>query len=406
MGPSDEDDRMHNLRKGIIGLGEASHRKSYYPQLQKQIQELNTTMQALRESEEKYRTYVTVSPYPIFVMDLDGNFIDVNPASCKQTGYSREEMLQMNVTDLVLSERYEIYVRVFKQLHDEGKLSGEFPYRKKDGGVFYMELHAVRIPGDRFLVISMDITEKKKAEDEMLKAKIAAENANRTKSEFLANMSHELRTPLNSIIGFSDAMLDGISGEINDMQYKYLNNISQSGKHLLSIINEILDISRIESGQMRLYREEVFIMDLYNEFLFTFKHALEDKNIRLKTSVDHGAGCVFADRAKLKQIIYNLVSNAIKFTDNGGTVSIDTTIKGDLVHISVTDNGIGIDNEGLKKLFTPFTQLDSSESRKYEGTGLGLALSKELVELHGGTIWAESEPGKGSIFTFTLPLCR
>lgn len=259
MESSEEDRKMSDLRKKIIGLGETSCRKSYYPQLKKQIHELNIAMDALRESEEKYRTYVTISPYPIFVLDLSGNFVDVNPAACKITACSREEILNMNISDFVIPSRHEHYVRSFKVLHDEGKLSGEFPFLDKEGNMFYLELHAVSIPGDRFLGISVDITEKKKVETDMLKAKMAAENANRTKTEFLANMSHELRTPLNSIIGFSDMLIGGVAGEMNDKQSRYINNISQSGKHLLNIINEILDISRIESGNMKLHKEKFYL---------------------------------------------------------------------------------------------------------------------------------------------------
>ncbi|WP_340820216.1 PAS domain-containing sensor histidine kinase [Methanolobus sp. WCC4] len=406
MNHSEDDDRQDIIRKKIIGLGDTSHRKSYYPQLKEQIRELNVTMRALRESEEKYRTYVTVSPYPILVLDHRGDFIDVNPAACKVTGYSREEMLQMNISDFILPARHENYLRSFKQLHDEGKLSGEFPFLNKGNGVFYMELHAVSIPDDRFLAICMDVTEKKRFQEDLLKAKITAENANRTKTEFLANMSHELRTPLNSIIGFSDMLLEGLTGEMNDKQSRYIRNISQSGKHLLSIINEILDISRIESGNMKLHKEDIHIDEVYEDIYSTFKNIADAKGLLLELSTDQKDRCVCADKAKLKQILFNLVSNAIKFTDSGGSVKVTADIKDGFVHISVTDTGIGIDMDDLGKIFTPFVQLDSSEARKYQGTGLGLALSKELIELHGGAIWVESEPGKGSIFTFTLPLCE
>jgi PAS domain S-box-containing protein len=402
---SEEDHRDDDLRKKIIGLGDTSHRKSYYPQLKEQINELSQAMRALQESEEKYRTYVNISPSPIFVMDFSGNFVDVNPAACKITGYSRKEMLKMSYSDIVDSLNKEYYDEIFKVLQDEGKISGEFPCINNEGKLFYLEVNAIITPDKRFIVIGMDITEKKKTEDEMLRAKVAAENANRIKSEFLANMSHELRTPLNSIIGFSDMLLDEIPGEINDKQSQYIYNISQSGKHLLNIINEILDISKIESGKMKLYKEKVALMK-YTELYSTIKHLADKKNIDIKISLDSEENYVSADRAKLKQILFNLTSNAIKFTENGGDVIINTSTNEKFVHISVIDTGIGIPKEGLKRLFTPFMQLDSSEARKYEGTGLGLALSKELVELHGGSIWAESEPGKGSNFTFTLPLYK
>ncbi|ETA68295.1 PAS domain S-box [Methanolobus tindarius DSM 2278] len=406
MNPSDEDRRQADLRNKIIGLSETSHRKNYYPQLKEQIKELKQAMRALKESEEKYRTYVTISPYPIFVIDLDGKFLDVNPEACRVAGYSSEDILKKRISDFILPSRVDNYEVTFHKLQTEGKLSGEFPFINKTQDLFYLELHAVQIPGNKFLAICMDITERKKAEDEMLRAKIIAENANRTKNEFLANMSHELRTPLNSVIGFSDMLLGGAGGELSEKQLRYLTNISNSGKHLLSIINEILDISRIESGEMTINKQKILLGEVYEEIHSILKQLADNKSIDFQMPLESEETYVYADKVKLKQIFYNLVTNAIKFTEKGGSVLIDSTIDDKFVHISVIDNGIGIDSEGMKRLFNPFVQLDSSESRKYEGTGLGLALSKELVNLHGGDIWAESEPGKGSTFTFTIPVCQ
>ncbi|MDI3486398.1 MAG: hypothetical protein PWQ51_414 [Methanolobus sp.] len=406
MNPSDEDKRQADLRNKIIGLSETSHRKNYYPQLKEQIKELKQAMRALKESEEKYRTYVTISPYPIFVIDLDGKFLDVNPEACRVAGYSSEDILKKRISDFILPSRVDNYEVTFHKLQTEGKLSGEFPFINKTQDLFYLELHAVQIPDNKFLAICMDITERKKAEDEMLRAKIIAENANRTKNEFLANMSHELRTPLNSVIGFSDMLLGGAGGELSEKQLRYLTNISNSGKHLLSIINEILDISRIESGEMTINKQKILLGEVYEEIHSILKQLADNKSIDFQMPLESEETYVYADKVKLKQIFYNLVTNAIKFTEKGGSVLIDSTIDDKFVHISVIDNGIGIDSEGMKRLFNPFVQLDSSESRKYEGTGLGLALSKELVNLHGGDIWAESEPGKGSTFTFTIPVCQ
>jgi PAS domain S-box-containing protein len=404
--PSDEDKRQADLRNKIIGLSETSHRKNYYPQLKEQIKELKQAMRALKESEEKYRTYVTISPYPIFVIDFDGKFLDVNPEACRVAGYSSEDILKKRISDFILPSRVDNYEVTFHKLQTEGKLSGEFPFINKTQDLFYLELHAVQIPDNKFLAICMDITERKKAEDEMLRAKIIAENANRTKNEFLANMSHELRTPLNSVIGFSDMLLGGAGGELSEKQLRYLTNISNSGKHLLSIINEILDISRIESGEMTINKQKILLGEVYEEIHSILKQLADNKSIDFQMPLESEETYVYADKVKLKQIFYNLVTNAIKFTEKGGSVLIDSTIDDKFVHISVIDNGIGIDSEGMKRLFNPFVQLDSSESRKYEGTGLGLALSKELVNLHGGDIWAESEPGKGSTFTFTIPVCQ
>lgn len=179
-------------------------------------------------------------------------------------------------------------------------------------------------------------------------------------------------------------LLQGMGGDMSDKQSRYLDNISTSGKHLLNIINEILDISRIESGEMKLQKEKVAISEVCGEIHSSLKALADSKNIQFELPFVNSKRCVFADRAKLKQILYNLVTNAIKFTEEGGTVSLSSTVVDGFVQISVIDAGIGIDRDSMKMLFTPFMQLDSSEARMYEGTGLGLALSKELVELMAG----------------------
>jgi PAS domain S-box-containing protein len=362
--------------------------------------------EALQESEEKYRTYINTSPNPIFVLDFKGNFIDVNPAACEVTGYSGEELLNMNYYNMFSEEQRIQRENNFKNLQLKGKMSGEYPYVNKNGVEFYLSIEVVKIPDNRFLAMCTDVTERKKTEEEILQAKINAEASNRTKTEFLANMSHELRTPLNSVIGFADMMRSQVAGDINEKQAGYLSNISQSGKHLLNIINEILDISKIESGKMKLYKEDVLLVETYAEIIATLQHIASRKEIKLDISPWPENEYAYADRAKLKQILYNLVGNAIKFTNEGGSVIIGTRNDGKFIHISVSDTGIGIAPDGLERLFKPFTQLESFESRTYEGTGLGLALSKELVELHGGKITVESEPGKGSTFIFTLPSAK
>lgn len=247
-----------------------------------------------------------------------------------------------------------------------------------------------------------DITELKVIEQSLREANTIAETSNRTKSEFLATMSHELRTPLNSIIGFSDLLLEGDSR--SEKQIRYLQNISRSGKHLLAIINDILDLSKIESGKIHLHREILPVKPLLEYMLANMQALAAKKEIVLKTSFDFDLGYIQADKGKIKQVLYNLIGNAIKFTDHGGFVTIGAKMKDDMIHISIKDTGIGISKKDQEKLFKPFTQIDSSISRRYEGTGLGLALAKELVVLHGGQIWVESESGKGSTFTFTVPL--
>ncbi|MGD9780191.1 histidine kinase N-terminal 7TM domain-containing protein [Methanomethylovorans sp.] len=269
--------------------------------------------------------------------------------------------------------------------------------------VTFLPLHDKRgnIMGQ--MVIIRDITSIKNLEESLLQAKVVAETASRTKSEFLANMSHELRTPLNSIIGFSDAMLEGYSGELSPKQDHYLQHISNSGKQLLNLINGILDIAKIEAGKMELSLETIYIEPLLTEILSTLKPLSIKKQIKISIQREKDTNAVVADEAKLKQIIYNLLGNAIKFTPEGEVISICIGMVEKMVRISVIDSGIGISPEDQKKLFRPFTQLDSTYSRRYQGTGLGLALTKELVELHGGRIWVESEVGKGSKFFFEIP---
>ena len=240
---------------------------------------------------------------------------------------------------------------------------------------------------------------------EMASRELAA--ASRTKSEFLANMSHELRTPLNSIIGFSEILHDGVFGPVNEKQAKYVNNVLVSGKHLLQLINDILDLSKVEAGKIELVYEDFSVSDAINEVRTLTASIAAKKSIVVDLSVDEGLTMIHADEGKFKQILYNLLSNAIKFTPENGSVTVGARQSGDMAEISVTDTGIGISEENQKKLFQPFIQADATTSREYGGTGLGLSLVKKFSELHGGTAWAESEIGKGSAFTFTIPIaCR
>ncbi len=267
-------------------------------------------------------------------------------------------------------------------------------------------------------------------------AKLQAEAATKAKSDFLANMSHELRTPLNSIIGFSEILQDGLYGELNEKQREYVNDISSSGQHLLNLINDILDLSKVESGKMELELSSFTLSDVLNTAMTMLKEKAMKQMIRLDLEIQPDADIeIEADERKLKQIMFNLLSNAVKFTPDGGSVSVQAkrvsligeaeaiskdeilrsaqndkrrarndNLIGDFIEISVTDTGIGIKPEDMGKLFKEFTQLETAYEKKYQGTGLGLALTKKLVELHGGKIWVESEFGKGSKFSFVIPV--
>jgi signal transduction histidine kinase len=230
------------------------------------------------------------------------------------------------------------------------------------------------------------------------------EAANRHKSEFLANMSHELRTPLNAIIGFSEVLGERLFGELNEKQAEYTQDILSSGRHLLSLINEILDLSKVEAGRMEL-ELAAFDLPLAIDNARTFVRERATRHgITLDVSVDERLGEYVGDERKIKQILLNLLSNAVKFTPEGGRIRINARQSNSAVEISVTDTGIGISLEDQARIFEEFRQVGSDYEHKREGTGLGLTLAKKFVELHGGRIWVESEVGKGSTFTFSLPI--
>jgi signal transduction histidine kinase len=231
------------------------------------------------------------------------------------------------------------------------------------------------------------------------------EVASRHKSEFLANMSHELRTPLNAIIGFSEVLTERMFGDLNEKQDEYLKDIHASGQHLLSLINDILDLSKIEAGRMELDATDFNVPDAIENALTLVKERASRRGIRLGRAVDERLGTIRADARKVKQVLLNLLSNALKFTPEGGRIDVSATVRGDVAEIAVSDTGVGIASEDQEAVFEEFRQVGATAT-KMEGTGLGLALSRKFIELHGGEIWVQSAVGHGSTFTFTLPLRR
>ena len=243
----------------------------------------------------------------------------------------------------------------------------------------------------------------RRADDEILQVNRRLEQSSRYKSEFLANMSHELRTPLNAIMGFSEILLDLTMNLTAGERTEFLRNIHSSGQHLLGLINDILDLAKIEAGKMDLHPEEMPVMEALQEITAILDPMARQQGLQLRTVGAADAGVIKADRSKFKQVLYNLLSNAVKFTPAPGTITVSVKDSSEQLTVSVEDTGIGMKAEDLPKLFREFEQIDGSYTRRYQGTGLGLALCRRFVEMHGGRIWAESQFGKGSIFTFTIP---
>jgi len=243
----------------------------------------------------------------------------------------------------------------------------------------------------------------RQADEEILQVNRQLEQSSRYKSEFLANMSHELRTPLNAIMGFSEILLDLTMNLTSGERTEFLRNIHSSGQHLLGLINDILDLAKIEAGKMDLHAEDMPVTQALQEVTAILEPMARQQGLQLRTVGAAEAGPIKADRSKFKQVLYNLLSNAVKFTPAPGTITVTVKDSAEQLTVSVEDTGIGMKPEDLPKLFREFEQIDGSYTRRYQGTGLGLALCRRFVEMHGGRIWAESQFGKGSIFTFTIP---
>jgi signal transduction histidine kinase len=257
----------------------------------------------------------------------------------------------------------------------------------------------------RLLIENRELVESLQQSNKRLEeANRALEQVSQAKSDFTARMSHELRTPLNSIIGFSELMLDQVPGPVNKKQRQCLEDILSSGRHLLGLIDQVLDLAKIESGKTELKLTEVALTEVIESLKTAMLPILTPRKQSLNIRVEEGLPRVYADEAKLRQVFFNLLSNSSRFTPEGGKIEIEAVRNGTSCRVSVVDNGIGIKKEDQMRIFEPFCQLDNAPTRGGGGTGLGLAVVKQIVEKHGGHIWVESEYGKGSRFTFTLPL--
>lgn len=372
------------------------------------ISERKKVEEELLESELRFRTIVEMAPDAIFIADQKGNFIEVNEAACKQLKYAREQLLALRVFDIISPS---IAYRASWRLEnlENGDNSYESWHVQSDGNQLPVELNIRKITlngSPAMLGIARDITERKQVEMALREAKEEAEAATEAKSEFLANMSHEIRTPLNAVIGLTELLC---RSDLSEEQRDYIETIKSSGNSLLSVINDILDFSKIDSGKIELESQPFGIEGCVGESLDLIAIEASKKGLHLGYSINPEVpGTVIGDPTRLRQILINLLGNAVKFTDKGEVVvEISARVLSGNnyeAHFAIKDTGIGIPEERIGQLFQPFSQVDASTTRRYGGTGLGLAISKRLVEMMGGRIWAESEVGKGSTFHFIIPI--
>jgi PAS domain S-box-containing protein len=382
-------------------------------------------------SEARYHTLFDHAPDGIVIADSNSTYKEANAAMCRMLGYTREELIGRHATDIVVPDEAAHIDPALSVIKERRDYHRQWMFRRKDGSTFPAEVMATMMPDGDLLGVIRDITERREAEkamrelNESLEKKVAertlelqaavsrAEASDQIKSAFLATMSHELRTPLNSIIGFTGTVLQGLAGPLNDEQKKQLGMVRGSARHLLDLINDVLDLSKIEAGQLEVRAESFDLPALIARAAASVKPQANKKGLELVARVAPDLGSMVSDRRRVEQILLNLLNNAIKFTDKG-TVTLGVEMidggppkggrpSGKAVRITVRDTGMGIKAEDAARLFQPFSQIDIGLARSHEGTGLGLAICRRLADLLGGEIFVASEWTKGSEFTVILP---
>jgi len=376
------------------------------------ITERKKAERALKQSENLYRSLIETSPEGISLGDLDGNLFFINDQKVALFGYdNQEELLKKNIYELIHDSDIEKAKNLSNELLQNGYITNsQLRFKRKDGSYFYGELRAKLIYDDKgkpskLIDVISDITDRKKYEDDLKKAKIKAEESDRLKSAFLANMSHEIRTPLNGILGFAELLKD--ENVSQGQRREFLEIINSSGRQLLNLINDIIDLSKIEAGQIELMETDCNINSLLNEVYSFFQSTKNDSGkenieMRLVPGLEDSESEVKIDSFRLKQILNNLLSNALKFTHQGyiefGYSLIDNNLE-----FYVKDTGIGVPKDSMGIIFERFRQADDSHSRIYGGTGLGLSICKALVELMSGEIKLSENEKDGAKFVFKLP---
>src|SRR6266446_5190906 len=378
---------------------------------------INGFMGSLYSRLETGNRFINLSVDMFCIAGFDGFFKSLNPSFERTLGFTAEELLAKPYLEFIHPDDRQATTVQAHRVETHEVLAFENRYLCKDGSYKWLLWNAVSVREQEVIyAVARDITERKRDETEKHKfaERLAASNqelelrnreverATHLKSKFLASMSHELRPPLNAIVGFSDLLAEQTAGELNDKQKRFVNHIKEGSAHLLQLINDILDLSKIEAGQLEIRCEDFLVQDALPEVLSTIRPLAMAKNIEVQQKLRTDRP-VYADRVRFKQILYNLLSNAVKFTPKGGRIEIDCFESGSQIGLSVTDTGIGIRPEDQKVVFEEFRQVEGKRGAVNEGTGLGLAITKRLVEQQGGNISLSSEPGRGSQFTFTLP---
>jgi len=372
--------------------------------IDRDVTEQKRNESAVKESEEKHRQILKTAIDGFWLADSKGRLLEVNESYCRMSGYSEQELLTMSISDLDVYETNADTASHIEKIFKLGEDRFETKQQRKDGSVFDVEISVQYryADGGCFVVFINDITGRKLAEQELIKAKEKAEESDRLKSAFLANMSHEIRTPMNGILGFAQLLKEpNLTGS---EQQDYIRIIEKSGKRMLNIIQDIVDIAKIESGQMEVSVSQTNINDQIAYIYHFFTPEVEKKGIKLlyKNTLPSKEAVIHTDREKLYAILTNLVKNAIKYT-NEGLIEIGYEKKGDYLEFFVKDTGIGIARDRQEAIFERFIQADISNKRAHDGAGLGLSIAKAYVEMLGGTIRVESEESHGSMFYFTVP---
>jgi PAS domain S-box-containing protein len=393
-----------------VAIGGALREKALRRQRTRFVEQLRLLATAVRSRDEG------VLIFEVHEQQIEPRLIFMNEAISRMTGYANAELIGKTLESIQDVGLNGVTVRRMQRELSEGQpTSGETIQHRKDGSEYHAEWQISPILDasavTHYVAIHRDVTERKRLEDQLREKNTQlqeqnyrVQEASRMKTEFLANMSHELRTPLNCIMGFCEVLHDGKAGPINDMQKEFLKDVLASSSHLLELINNVLDLSKVETGNMQFRPEHIITEQWIPAVMDSVSALAAKKEIQLETAIDPAVSELVIDPSRLREVLYNYLSNALKFTGVGGRVMLRVGPEDqDTFRIEVEDTGIGIRNEDLALLFVEFQQLNAGTAKQYQGTGLGLALTKKLVEAQGGRVGVRSSLGEGSTFVAILP---